>query len=209
MCHRHRGFRVAVWVLGVAIGPSWLAAPIFAASDNWAHVAGLPRDTRVIVNVADGGTVNGRIIVAAKDGVTVRSMGQDEVIARERVMQVATVRDRSSIPLIAVAVVAGSAAAAGILYGCTRSTGTCNGDIMLVFAVPAALGYATHRATRHESVKVIYQRRATGIGLGPGRDTGGRNTNDEPVGLTGRDTRDASTWGALLPALPASLRGRR
>jgi hypothetical protein len=79
MCHRHRGFRIVVWVLCVAIGPSWLAAPTFAASDNGFHVACVTGDTRAIVNLAGGGTVNGRIISAGKDAVTVRSMGQDEV----------------------------------------------------------------------------------------------------------------------------------
>jgi hypothetical protein len=172
-------------------------------------VARLTGDTRVIVNLAGGGTVNGRVVAATKAGVTVRSMGQDEVIPRDRVTQVTTVRDRSSIPLVAVAVVAGSAGAAGILYGCTRPGGTCNGDIMLVLALPGVLGYATHRATRHESVTVIYQRRAPGFGSGPGRDTGGRNPNDEAVGVTGMGTLDPATWDAIRPALPASLRGRR
>jgi hypothetical protein len=186
-----------------ALGFGALPAPVSAASNKWSHVTALEPGSQVIVRVVDGGAASGRVVATTSDSVTVRAMGEDEVIPRDRVLQVVRIRKRGSVPIVIAAVAGGLVISGAIAYACISQEGQSCGNVdAAVLLIPPALGTLAYKLTLEEKSKVIYERpekepaRATPPGRGD-------------AASAGLNRRDAVSWEAIRRALPPSLQGRR
>jgi hypothetical protein len=162
-------------------------ATTVAASNDWARVVSLARNTDVSVLLRNDDVRSGRLVAADSSSMTVRSMGEDERIPRDAVQRVTRIYTRGSAPVVAAAVAAGIAATAAVYYGCSRSPNTCQGDFLVTgIAIPIAFGYVASRHTSTARREVVYE----ALPL--------KTTTDAPI-----------DWETIRRALPPSLQGVR
>jgi hypothetical protein len=157
--------RVVLWTLVAAVGVPPAPATAAGPPGDWLRVTALKPETRVVVTLDDGETVDGWFVSAGPRGLVVHLVG-DVAIPRERVMQVAIVKDGRpwyTIPLIVAAVAGGVALTVGVVWGLTASpTYLDDGSdwgFLAVFAIPVLAGIWAYRRMEggRMSLKVIYK----------------------------------------------------
>jgi hypothetical protein len=160
----------------------------------------LEPNSRVVVRTLEHGSVSGSLVAAGPDDVTVRAMGENQVFARDKVLEVLRVRTRSNVPLVVAGVAAGLAISSAVVYGCSQAGTACVGGgeafLFLIVAPPFLLGGAAHRTVR-ETVTTIYRQPAVRSG-----DAAAPGASAPPRG-------GPTDWESIRKFLPPSLQGRR
>jgi hypothetical protein len=158
--------RVVLWTLVAAIGVPPAPATAAGPPGNWLRVTALRPDTRIVVTLDDEETVDGWFVSAGPRGLVVHLIRDDVAIPRDRVVQVAIVKDGRpwyTIPVVAAAVAGGVAITAGVLWLIgTHSWWYPDDDsdwgFLAVFAMPVLSGiWAYRRIEGKLSLKVIYK----------------------------------------------------